>query len=129
MTPRLDAIGLVVSDLARSLAFYRRLGVDVADPVEGPHAEADLGGGVRLMWDTEDTARSMDPGWERSTGGAVFALAVSCASPTEVDELHAELVAGGSASLLDPFDAPWGQRYAQVADPDGNAVDLYAPSA
>lgn len=28
-----------------------------------------------------------------------------------------------------PFDAPWGQRYATVLDPDGNGVDLFAPLA
>ena len=127
MTPRLDAIGLVVSDLARSLAFYRRLGVAVPDEVEGPHAEADLGGGLRIMWDTEDIARSLEPDWARASGGHVFALAVSCATPAEVNALHAELVADGAASGLDPFDAPWGQRYAQIAEPDGNAVELYAP--
>jgi catechol 2,3-dioxygenase-like lactoylglutathione lyase family enzyme len=27
----------------------------------------------------------------------------------------------------EPYDAFWGQRYANVADPDGNAVDLFAP--
>ncbi|MFL6036949.1 MAG: glyoxalase, partial [Gaiellaceae bacterium] len=27
----------------------------------------------------------------------------------------------------EPFDAFWGQRYATVVDPDGNAVDLFAP--
>ena len=27
---------------------------------------------------------------------------------------------------LAPFDAPWGQRYAMVRDPDGNGVDLFA---
>jgi uncharacterized glyoxalase superfamily protein PhnB len=25
-----------------------------------------------------------------------------------------------------PYDAPWGQRYATVADPDGYRVDLFA---
>jgi uncharacterized glyoxalase superfamily protein PhnB len=126
MTPRLDAIGLVVSDLGRSLAFYRMLGLAVPETVEGPHAEADLGGGVRLMWDTHEMKRSMDPGWTPNPAGEGFALAVRCESPAEVDALHVELVAGGAASDLEPFDAPWGQRYAQVRDPDGHSVDLYA---
>jgi hypothetical protein len=30
---------------------------------------------------------------------------------------------------LNPYDAPWGQRYATVLDPDGNIVDLFAPLA
>lgn len=29
MTPRLDAIGITTADLAASLAFYRRLGLDI----------------------------------------------------------------------------------------------------
>ena len=28
--------------------------------------------------------------------------------------------------LQEPFDAPWGMRYATVTDPAGNGVDLYA---
>jgi hypothetical protein len=27
-----------------------------------------------------------------------------------------------------PWDAFWGQRYAVIRDPDGNTVDLFAPS-
>jgi uncharacterized glyoxalase superfamily protein PhnB len=41
--------------------------------------------------------------------------------------MHAKLTAAGYHSELDPFDAPWGQRYASMNDPDGNGVDLYAP--
>jgi hypothetical protein len=26
-----------------------------------------------------------------------------------------------------PWDAPWGQRYAVVKDPDDNGIDLFAP--
>ena len=43
-----------------------------------------------------------------------------------MDAKHAELTAAGHRSALAPFDAPWGQRYATVLDPDGNSVDLYA---
>jgi uncharacterized glyoxalase superfamily protein PhnB len=43
-----------------------------------------------------------------------------------VDARYAELTAAGYEGHLKPFDAFWGQRYAVVHDPDGNAVDLYA---
>ena len=36
------------------------------------------------------------------------------------------LVAAGHRSHRAPWDAFWGQRYATVLDPDGNAVDLFA---
>jgi catechol 2,3-dioxygenase-like lactoylglutathione lyase family enzyme len=129
MTPRLDAIGLVVADLDRSLAFYRQLGLDLPDQVDAPHVEADLGGGIRLMWDTHEVVRSMHPDWTPAPAGEGIGLAVSCGSPAEVDALHAQLVADGATSGLDPFDAPWGQRYAQLLDPDGHSVDLYAALA
>jgi uncharacterized glyoxalase superfamily protein PhnB len=35
-------------------------------------------------------------------------------------------VSAGVQGLQEPFDAPWGMRYATVADPSGNGVDLYA---
>jgi uncharacterized glyoxalase superfamily protein PhnB len=39
---------------------------------------------------------------------------------------YAELTAAGVTGLQEPFDAPWGMRYATVADPSGNGIDLYA---
>jgi len=52
MKPRLDAIGLVVSNLHASISFYRRLGIDLPDSDEDGHVEATLGGGIRFMIDT-----------------------------------------------------------------------------
>lgn len=54
-------------------------------------------------------------------------LVFACADPAEVDRVDAELVAGGHPSHLEPFDAPWGQRYATVLDPDGDSMDLFTP--
>jgi hypothetical protein len=34
----------------------------------------------------------------------------------------------GFAGHKPPWDAVWGQRYAIVHDPDGNAIDLFSPS-
>jgi uncharacterized glyoxalase superfamily protein PhnB len=55
-----------------------------------------------------------------------MALAFECASPGEVDAVYHGVVAAGFGSKKQPFDAFWGQRYAQVIDPDENVVDLYA---
>jgi catechol 2,3-dioxygenase-like lactoylglutathione lyase family enzyme len=126
MAPRLDAVGIVAADLARSLDFYRHLGVDVpTDATDQPHVEATVGG-MRLLWDTEDTVRSFDPGWSGSGGGRL-ALAFACADAAEVDRTYADLVAAGFEGHLEPWDAVWGQRYASLRDPDGNGVDLFAP--
>ncbi|MEV0241090.1 VOC family protein [Streptomyces sp. NPDC050674] len=130
MTARFDAIGLVVSDMAASVAFYRRLGFAFPDGAEElPHAEAGPPGGLRLLLDTEETVRSFLPHWQPPVGGGRASLALRCEGPEEVDALYGELVGSGYHGELKPWDAFWGQRYAIVHDPDGNGVDLYAPLA
>ncbi len=127
MYPRLDLIGIVVTDMARSLAFYRELGLDLPPERDAePHVETTLPGGLRMAWDTVEVIRSFDPDWTRPSGGHRLALAFACASPQEVDAAWAELTGAGYAGHLPPWDAFWGQRYAVVHDPDGNAVDLFA---
>ena len=121
--PRLNAIGIVASDMAESVRFYRLLGLDVRDP-EG-HLDVELGSGVRLMFDTEEVIHSFEPDWDRATGNQI-SLAFECDSPAQVDEVYARVVEGGFPSRKEPWDAVWGQRYAQVSDPDGVPVDLYA---
>jgi catechol 2,3-dioxygenase-like lactoylglutathione lyase family enzyme len=128
MSPLLNAVGIVTSDMARSLDFYRRLGLEVPDtPGEG-HVNVDVPGGVRLMLDSEDELRKFRPDWQRSTGNQL-ALAFDCGSPAEVDEGYARLSAAGFQADKEPWDAFWGQRYAQLRDPDGVPVDLYATLA
>ncbi|MYS95714.1 MULTISPECIES: VOC family protein [Streptomyces] len=130
MTARFDAIGLVVSDMAASVAFYRRLGFAFPEGAESlPHAEAGLPGGLRLMLDTGETVRSFRPGWQPPADGGRTSLALRCDGPEEVDALYGELVGAGCRGELKPWDAFWGQRYAVVLDPDGNGVDLFAPLA
>lgn len=125
--PNLNAIGIVVSDMERSIRFYRLLGLDIPDtPGEG-HVDAFLPSGVRLMLDSEEVIKSFRPEWTREAGNQL-SLALECASPEEVDSLHARAVEAGFRSELEPWDAFWGQRYAQLADPDGVPVDLYAQS-
>ncbi|MEV0964032.1 MULTISPECIES: VOC family protein [unclassified Streptomyces] len=127
MTPRLDAVGLVVSDMAASLAFYRRLGLAIPEGAESaPHVEAVLPGGPRVLFDTEDTIRSFDPGWTPPEGRDRVGLAFLCDSPAEVDKTYEELVGAGHRGHLAPWDAFWGQRYAIVLDPDGAEVSLFA---
>ncbi|MEU8574149.1 VOC family protein [Streptomyces asoensis] len=128
MSPRFDAVGLVVSDMATSVSFYRLLGFAFPEGAAGePHAEAELPGGLRLLLDTEDTVRSFHPRWRAPSGSGRASLALRCDGPAEVDAVYEELVGAGHRGELKPWDAFWGQRYAVVLDPDGNGVDLFAP--
>ena len=128
MTARFDAIGLVVADLGRSLAFYRMLGLDIPADADGEgHVEATLPGGTRMLWDTIEMVQSFDPEWTPPAGGHGIGLAFVCDDPADVDRVFAELTAAGHEGHNPPWDAPWGQRYATLRDPDGNGVDLFAP--
>jgi catechol 2,3-dioxygenase-like lactoylglutathione lyase family enzyme len=128
--PRIEAIGIVVADLARSAAFYSELGLEFPEPLDPEghgHVEASLPGGLRLMFDSEETIRSFAPEWSAPSGDPRVALAFRCDSPADVDEAYARLLGAGAQAHKEPWDADWGQRYAQLKDPDGNAVDLFAP--
>lgn len=126
--PTLDAVSVVVADMATTVAFYARLGLRFADDARSaPHAETTVGS-LRLMFDTRAVVESFTPAWTPPTGGHAIALAFRCASVEALDALHDELVTAGAVSVRAPFDAVWGQRYAVVADPDGNPVDLYCPA-
>ena len=122
---RLNAIGIVASDMARSIAFYRLLGLDVPETPDEGHVDTFLPNGVRFMLDSEETVRSFQPEWTRQTGNQI-AVAFECESASEVDEVYARVVEAGFHGEKAPWDAFWGQRYAQLRDPDGVPVDLYA---
>jgi catechol 2,3-dioxygenase-like lactoylglutathione lyase family enzyme len=123
--PQLNAIGIVTSDMARSIRFYRLLGLDVPETPDEGHVDTFLPNGVRFMLDSEDTVRSFRPEWTRETGNQL-GLAFECESASEVDDVYARMIDAGFDGDKEPWDAFWGQRYAQLRDPDGVGIDLYA---
>jgi catechol 2,3-dioxygenase-like lactoylglutathione lyase family enzyme len=127
VSPQFDFLGVPVSDMARSVAFYRLLGLDFPEGAENEsHTEAPLPGGMRYALDAEDVIRSFDADWKRPTDGYAGGGAFRCSSPEEVDRVYRKLLAAGGSAHKEPWDSFWGQRYAQVRDPDGTVIDLYA---
>ena len=126
MDLRLTVIGLIVADMAATLAFYRRLGLDVPTGADAEaHVEVEAAG-LRLAFDTEEVIRSFDPQYRRPEGRQRVSLAFDCGSPDAVDAAFADLTGAGYEPALPPWDAAWGMRYAVVHDPDGTPVDLFA---
>ncbi|MGK2320091.1 VOC family protein [Gordonia rhizosphera] len=124
-SPTLNALSIVTGDMAASIDFYKRCGlVFPAGAEQEAHAES-RAGDLRIMFDTRAVVESFTPGWSAPVGGHRMALAFECASPADVDRTHNALMDAGYRSRHAPFDAPWGQRYAVVADPDDNPVDFY----
>ncbi len=125
---RLDALGVVVKDMARAIQFFRLLGVVVPETPGEDHVEVKLDSGVRLMLDAESMVKGFMPHWEEPKGTRV-GLAFLCASPADVDAHVEKVRAAGFKVVKEPWDAFWGQRYATVHSDDGVSVDLFAPLA
>jgi uncharacterized glyoxalase superfamily protein PhnB len=124
--PVLDQINLVVRDMDASLAFYRRLGVDIPDrmPQWDPHhRSANVAGG--LDFDLDSTASARD--WNEGSRGSACVVGFKLASSDAVDALYADLTGAGYRGQQPPYNAFWGSRYAVVEDPDGNPVGLMGP--
>jgi catechol 2,3-dioxygenase-like lactoylglutathione lyase family enzyme len=130
--PTIDAIASVVEDMARTLDFYRLLGFDIPTSADtNGYVSIDLDGELHFAWNTEAAERSINPDWERpsvpSSAPGRMGITLRCADPAAVDALFRTVVEAGHTAVLEPFDAPWRARHCRVLDPDGNAVDLFAP--
>lgn len=134
--PVLNQVNVIGSDLDATLAFYRRLGVDIPEDrvwrtTTGAHhitaAEGqDESAGLDL--DSATFAQVWNTGWRGRTdlaGRVVVGFGV--ASREAVDDIYRDMTSAGYRGLQAPFDAFWGARYAIVEDPDGLAVGLMSP--
>jgi catechol 2,3-dioxygenase-like lactoylglutathione lyase family enzyme len=131
MPIQLAMVGLVVRDMRRSLAFYRRLGLDIAaDEDEKRFVMHRMPSGVTIFFDTvffpgNDPERRPAP-----RGSYNVALEFYAGTREAVDDLYAELTGIGHVGRR----APWksdGPYAAIVEDPDGNPILITAedPSA
>lgn len=110
-----DGVLLEVGDLARSIAFYRALGLALPDPVPGADAVV-VPGRCRLEW--------VRVGGSTRRAGARPVVRV--ASPADVDAVVRSIHRAGGAVLSGPHDVPWGARVVDLRDPDGCLVRVQA---
>jgi uncharacterized glyoxalase superfamily protein PhnB len=124
-----DMVGMVVKDLSKTLDFYRALGLDIPEGAEKEDHVEVKANGYRMAWDSEEVIKSFNPDWSPPQAGSPgrIGLAFLCENAADVDATYQRIVGKGYRSHKAPWDAFWGQRYAQVLDPDGNVVDLFAP--
>jgi uncharacterized glyoxalase superfamily protein PhnB len=120
---QIAAVAVSATELSRSMAFYGLLGFrfPALEP-DTKHIEAD--GDVRLMID--DAAFLTDLHGEAPRPGNTAGFAVLFDAPDDVDAAASRVAGAGHTVVTSPYDAPWGQRYATVADPDGYRTDLFA---
>lgn len=119
-----DFVGITAANLEASVRFYRLLGCPFPEPSGEAHIEAVFPNGMRLGLDSVELMKSLG-NWEEPAGHRM-GLAINVETPAEVDQAYQAIIAAGFRGATEPWDAFWGQRYAQVLDPDGNKVDIYA---
>ena len=125
----LSGIHFWVSDMERTLTFYRAIGLEIPEPEgDGQFVQVTLPNGVDLGFGSYDVTRRYDPAFKVPSGGkGGLALQFNLDSRPAVNEMYQRLTTAGYAGHLAPMDAPWGSRYAEVSDPDGNVVGFQSP--
>lgn len=136
MKPRLNFINLAVSDLERSVAFYRDgLGLPTngivgtefkgsADKASGTIAFFDLEGGLMLgLYARTDLAKdaSTPIGPVSSTE---FSLGYATQTREEVDVTLGRAQSAGATLTQQPYDRPWGVYSGYFKDPDGHLWEV-----
>ena len=112
----ISAVTLATADLATAVAFYEALGFDPASgSTESGFATFPIGNGyLNLQLDPEHAPLS-------GIWGRVILYV------DDVDAMYERAVAAGIRPLTDPWDAPWGERYFHVRDPDGHELSFARP--
>jgi len=133
----LDQINLVCGDVEASVAFYRRLGVEIPDArvwrtATGPHhvSAADESADRSIAFDLDSTAfaRLWNAGWKgRADLKGRIVVGFGVPKRSDVDDVYREMTGAGYRGLHEPHDAFWGARYAIIEDPDGIAVGVMSP--
>jgi uncharacterized protein len=134
--PRIDVITLGVSDLERSLAFYRE-GLGLASPgvigtefagdettPAGAAAMFELGGGLTLaLYPRSELAKDANLPLGPAQSGQ-FSIGHIVATRDEVDELLARAEAAGGTLTGPPHERPWGIYSGYFRDPDGHLWEV-----
>lgn len=110
----LSAITLATRDMARSVRFYRSLGFELKYGGE----------------ETQFTSFTVGPSFLNliaETRGPLNWWGRVILHVSDVDQLYALALAAGHAPEFAPRDAPWGERYFHLTDPDGHELSFAKP--
>lgn len=116
MTVRqISAVTLAVRDMARGVGFYRdQVGLELLyGGASASFTSFRVGGGYLNL------VLALEGGWSW-WGRVIFYV-------DDVDALYRRLVEAGLLPVSVPQDAPWGERYFHLHDPDGHELSFAHP--
>jgi catechol 2,3-dioxygenase-like lactoylglutathione lyase family enzyme len=134
-SPGVHHTGITVSDLDRSVAFYERLGFEVAERIEEEGEEVERGVGVPgaklrvAMLEGPNSRLELIEYLQPSDGPAPhpnngIGAAHVCLEVEDVDAAVAELREQGIQFLTEPITHEAGIRWVYAKDPDGITAEL-----
>ena len=111
----LSAVTLATHDMGRAVRFYEALGFPMLHGGEdAPFTSFAVGSSFLNLFATAETqARGF---W----GRAIVHVA-------DVDVMYRRVLAVGLAPQFPPSNAPWGERYFHITDPDGHEISFACP--
>ncbi len=121
---------LAVSDVDRSLAFYRDLiGFEVEATYDDPPYATLMLAGTRLSLAEQGHPAEDRPGVTmRAPHDPSKADVVLVVEVTDARAMHAELAGRGARLLAEPYEPPWGGCRFFCVDPDGYLVEVEQPA-
>jgi catechol 2,3-dioxygenase-like lactoylglutathione lyase family enzyme len=114
----INAITLATAAMDVAVAFYRALGFPIV--VGGPAAAF-----TTLRAGTGFVNLQLDP--EHAPIAGIWGRVIFFVN--DVDAFHARAIAAGYEPSTVPADAPWGERYFHIRDPDGHELSFARPLA
>lgn len=112
----ISAVTFLVADMAESVGFYSSLGFGLLfGGAEAAFSTFAIGSGYLNLQAQEGTR-----GEARSWGRVVIWV-------SDVDEMFRTARRAGWKTETEPADAPWGERYFHIRDPDGNELSFARP--
>jgi len=114
----ISAVTLLTVDMVAAVSFYQALGFHVlSGGKERSFATFRVGVGyLNLQLDTADSP-------QRTVWGRVVLWV------DDVDAMYERALAAGFAPETPPTDAPWGERYFHIRDPNGHELSFARPLA
>ena len=110
----INAVTLVTGDMGSAVGFYRDLGFELVSGGAGePFSTFRAGDGFLNVQLGERSSREV---W----GRVIFWV-------DDVDAMHDRARAAGHSPATTPADAPWGERYFHIHDPDGHELSFARP--
>lgn len=124
MRPRINLVTLGVADIARSRAFYERLGLTASSASNPSVAFFEAGGVVLGLFGHDALAEDAHcPPSPRPSFRGV-SLAWNAPSEAEVDAIMAQAVKAGATVVKEPQKVFWGGYSGYFSDPDGHLWEV-----